>query len=97
MLETELYGVVELVLSGGYKYCTSPRALPRECTIEVHDPAIWCLTSWGERLILARLEPWRLYPFCHKISKCCSLDDPGCDEFQLKRLLLDVTLRDSSC
>ena len=39
-LESELHGVVKFVLSGRDEHGSSPRALARECTIKVHDPAI---------------------------------------------------------
>ena len=57
LLETELHGVVELVLGGRDEHCSSSRALVRKSAIEIHDPAIWCFTSWrgiGPRLLQAR-------------------------------------------
>ena len=45
LLEAELHGVVELVLSGRDEYCSSPRALAREGTIKIHDPAVRRLAS----------------------------------------------------
>ena len=46
LLESEMHGVVELVLSGRYEHCPSSRALACKRAIEIHDPAIWCFTSW---------------------------------------------------
>ena len=40
MLEVELHNVVELVLSRRNEHGSSPRTLPCEGTIEVHDPAV---------------------------------------------------------
>ena len=67
LLETELYSVVELVLSGRYKHRPSPGAMSGERPIEVHDPAFWRLASRGEGPILVGLEAWCIRPFCHKI------------------------------
>ena len=81
VLETELYGIVELVLSRIYEHCAGPCAMSGECPVEVHDPAVRCLASRGKRSVLASLEAWRLCPFCHEICKCGSLDDSGRAEF----------------
>lgn len=43
VLATELYGIVELVLSRRYEHCAGPRAMSGECPVDVNDPAIWCL------------------------------------------------------
>jgi hypothetical protein len=53
ILEAQLYGVVELVLGGRDEHRASPRALVREGSIEVHDPAVWGFISRGKRAILA--------------------------------------------
>ena len=45
MLEAELHGVVELILGGRDEHCPSSRALAREGTIEIHDPAVGRLAS----------------------------------------------------
>ena len=45
LLKAELHGVVEIILSERDEYCSSPCALVREGAIEIHDPAVWRLTS----------------------------------------------------
>ena len=47
LLEAELHGIVELVLSGRDEHCSSPRAVVRESAIEIHDPAVRSLAPWG--------------------------------------------------
>ena len=96
LLEAELHDVVELVLSGRDEHCSSSRALACECAIEIHDPAIWCFTSWREGSILACFKPWGVSPFCHEVGERGSLDDPGCAELQLECPQLDISLGDSS-
>ena len=96
LLEAELHVIVELVLSGRDEHCSSPRALLREGAIEMHDPAVWCLTSWGGGPVFSFLKCWGIRPFCHKVSERGPLDDPGSAELQLERLQLDVPLSDPS-
>ena len=96
VLEAELHGVVKLVLSGRDEHCSSPRALVREGAIEMHDPAVWCLTSWGGGPVFSFLKSRGICPFCHKIGERGSLDDPGGAELQLECLQLDVPFSDPS-
>ena len=96
MLKIELHNIVELVLSGGYEYRTSPCAVSGERPVELHDPSVRCLPPWGEQSILASLEAWRLCPFRHDVRKRSPFDDSGCAEFYLKHLQLDVPFSDSS-
>ena len=96
MLKAELHCVVELVLSGRDEHCSSPRALVREGAIEIHDPAVWSLASWGGGPVFSFLKSWGICPFRHKIGERGSLDDPGGAELQLECLQLDVPFSDPS-
>ena len=69
LLEAELHDVVELVLSGRDEHCSSPRALAREATIEIHDPVIRHLASWREGPVFAYFKRRGVCPFCHEISE----------------------------
>ena len=69
MLEAELHGVVELVLSGRDERGASPHALTREGTIKIHDPAVRRLTSRREGPVFAFFKRWGICPLWHEISE----------------------------